>query len=210
MEKIYGYKRTDVIGLANFINATGESLPSKIFEGYAVQTGKAQGTVRNLYYALIKHCKTNKDFCNKYFNGNPPKAESPLSFTCEQEDWLLEKVVSGVESGKSVRSITYELAGGDAKLALRYQNKYRSLLVSKPQKVAALSCKLKKQSPPVSQLIPESLIFKLKKEINGLVEKISQKTKKENDYLRARNTFLQAENIRLNTILYGKPNDFAH
>ena len=54
MEGIYGYKEKDVIGLAKFIDERkGQSL-SKTFESYAVISGKAKGTVRNLYYGILK------------------------------------------------------------------------------------------------------------------------------------------------------------
>lgn len=206
MQKIYGYKESDVTGLAEFLTNNPEKPLSKVFEEYAVSVGKAKGTVRNLYYALIKLCSDNVEFCNKYFNGNPPKAEHSKAFTPEQEDWLLQKVITEKNKGRSVRSVINQISNGNMKLALRYQNKYRSLLVSKPEKVSAMDKKVNERycEPQKKEMISETQMLKLKKEINALVERISDKIKKENNYLKARNSYLQAENIRLNNLLYGE------
>ena len=51
--------------------------------------------------------------------------------------------------------------------------------------------------------IDEEHFVRLKKEIDNLVNKISQKVRKENSYLKVRISFLEAENARLNNILYG-------
>ena len=54
MENLYGFNKKDALSLIEFIkNKKGESL-SSIFEKYAKVSGKAKGTVRNLYYTISK------------------------------------------------------------------------------------------------------------------------------------------------------------
>ena len=205
MQKIYGYKLEDVEGLALAIKNSSTKNLTELFSEYAVSVGKAKGTVRNLYYALVKLCETDQDFCNKYFNGKPPVAQKPQSFTKAQEDWLLKEVTEQKNKGRSVRSIINQLAGGDLKLALRYQNKYRSLLVKHPQKAQAYhALSIEQPSVSIEPTIPEVQLVRLKREINGLVSRISQKIRQENQHLKSRIAYLQAENLRLNNLLYGQ------
>jgi hypothetical protein len=63
MEKIYGYKEKDVIGLAEFLKKKGTLNLSETFVEYGRENGKAKGTVRNLYYALAKRSNFDKEFC---------------------------------------------------------------------------------------------------------------------------------------------------
>jgi hypothetical protein len=212
MEKFLGFRVNDLKKLAEHISKNPQNSLNDLFNEYSAKTGKASGTIRNLYYAMIKLCEKDDKFRYTYFKDNPPKAVKINAFSGEQEDWLLEKVISAVESGKSVRSAVLQLANGDSTLALRYQNKYRSLLLSKPQKVKEISEKIGKidQKRKITEIIPETSLFRLKREINSLVSRVNEKVRKENEYLRARVSFLQAENLRLNAILYNSPNSLVH
>ena len=80
MEKIYGYKEKDVLGLAEFIKNRGNASLSSVFEKYGLASGKAKGTVRNLYYALAKFSSENQEFCDKYLDGKPLKVSKIIEF----------------------------------------------------------------------------------------------------------------------------------
>ena len=211
MEKIYGYKQSDVIGLAEFLKTRrGESL-SEMFSRYAIKCGKAKGTVRNLYYALAKMSKEDEDFCNKYLSGNPISVSEIVEFKGEEEEDLIKKILSAKSQGKSVRCAINELAEGDGKRALRYQNKYRNAVKNKPDLVRKLIGELESEGevehgvldrPTPEQLISDDQLLRLKTEINNLVERISSKTKKENKFLKERIVFLERENLRLANLLY--------
>ncbi len=203
MEKIYGYKQEDVIALSKEIINKGNKPLQRIFEDFANSHSKAKGTVRNLYYALVRYAKVNPDFCEKYLGGVIPSVEKIQSFSKGEEEVLISKIKEGINEGKSVRSIVLLLANGDAKLALRYQNKYRAFLVKNPEYNARI-----KRANPHQELrsqppIPQTLFNKLKKDINSLVDKISIKEKKENAVLRKRIAFLEAENLKLSRLVYG-------
>ena len=203
MDKIYGYKQEDLIALSKEIVGKGNKTLQRIFEDFAKSHGKASGTIRNLYYALVRHAKQDQDFCEQYLGGVLPRVEKIKAFSKDDEKWLVEKVKQGINQGKSVRSIVISLANGDAKLALRYQNKYRAYLVKNPLENPRPKKENIDKNPYVSSPLPQTLFNKLKKEVNSLVDKISLKEKKENAVLRKRIAFLESENLRLSKLVYG-------
>lgn len=212
MEKIYGYKEKDVIGLAEFLkDRDGESL-SNIFTKYALINGKAKGTIRNLYYALAKRSNADKEFCDKYLNGKPILINNIVEFDALQERELIKTILSKRQGGKSVRSVIMDLARGDATLALRYQNKFRNLLKTKPNLVAEVLGEINQSDKNSIELkskdyvspITEHQFNRLKAEIDALIGRISAKLKKENEYLKERIAVLENEKLKLTALLYGK------
>ena len=211
MEKIYGYKEKDVIGLAEFIFNKGTLSLSSVFERYSAQSGKAKGTVRNLYYALAKHSQTDEDFCAKYLGGKPLSVSKIVEFDKGEEKKLVKKILAAKSQGRSARSAIMELAGGDGKIALRYQNKYRNAVKNKPELIEKINCELKEegftlneQQKPIREYISDIQFNKLKGEINNLVSRIALKTKKENEFLKERIAVLERENLKLYSLLYGE------
>ena len=211
MEKIYGYKEKDVIQLAKFINGRKDKTLTKTFNEFAVEHGKSKGTVRNLYYALAKLSNKDQEFCDKYLNGQPIFVSEVENFSKEQERELVKKVLLLKHQGKSVRNAINLLANGDAKLALRYQNKYRNFIKTKREELNLLIEEIKKENGVTIELetiktqeyFNEFQLKRLKAEINGLVSRISQDLQKENQMLKERINFLQSENLKLNRLLYG-------
>lgn len=211
MEKIYGYKEKDVIQLAKFINGRKDKTLTKTFNEFAVEQGKSKGTVRNLYYALAKLSNKDQEFCDKYLNGQPIFVSEVENFSKEQEKELVKKVLLLKHQGKSVRNAINILANGEAKLALRYQNKYRNFIKTKREELNLLIEEIKKENGVVIELetiktqeyFNEFQLKRLKAEINGLVSRISQDLQKENQALKERINFLQSENLKLNRLLYG-------
>jgi hypothetical protein len=135
MEKIYGYKEKDVLGLAQFIKNRGNASLSSVFEKYGLASGKAKGTVRNLYYALAKVSRQDDEFCKKYLNGKSLSVNQIVEFSSDEEQSLIDSILLERAQGKSVRSIIMNMANGDSRLALRYQNKYRNALKNKPNRI---------------------------------------------------------------------------
>ena len=93
MEKMYGFKEKDVIGLAELIKNRGEKTLTEVFNEYSLINGKAKGTVRNLYYALAKKSATDKEFCQKYLDGKPLEVSQIVQFDGEQERDLIRKIL---------------------------------------------------------------------------------------------------------------------
>lgn len=218
MEKIYGYKMKDVTMLAEYLKSRGNSSLTSVFIDYAKKHGKAKGTVRNLYYALAKRSVEDEEFCQKYLDGKPLEVSKIVEFNEREEKELIKEILLKKAQGKSVRSTIMQMADGDGKVALRYQNKYRNAIKNKPELIEALMQELKGQGLDVSQLSLDksskenqdnsNLIDQLKKEIDGLVMKIAQKIRKENIFLKERVSALEKENLRLLKIIYGQP-DFS-
>lgn len=210
MSKIYGYKESDVVGLAQFLKGKkGESL-SKSFEEYGAVSGKAKGTVRNLYYALVKMSKTDKDFCEKHLNGKPLSVSKIIEFSDQEEKELIKKVLLALSENRSVRGAINQIANGDGKLALRYQNKFRNALKNKKSLVKEVAVQLEKQGVKVSlpeiknqtEIISDAQISKLKKEINDLFERVGESVKRENKCLKERVMALENENLRLRRFIF--------
>ena len=212
MEKIYGYKESDMTELAEFLRGRKNEPLTKTFEAFAQSSGKAKGTVRNLYYALAKLSASDKRFCDEHLGGKALKVNVIEEFDAREEAEMLKKVLTGVKDGKSVRKCIAEITDGDAKRALRYQNKYRSVLAKKPELVAKIVGEIKEETGETVNVgqksdklpeIPEFQFERLTREINGLVERISLKTRRENEYLKGKIEKREAENLRLSAILYG-------
>ena len=213
MEKIYGYKTDDVKLLAEFLKTRGNGSLTKAFSEFGAKFGKAKGTVRNLYYALAKKSVEDNEFCQKYLDGEPIKVSKIVEFNEKEERELIRKVLLDKASGKSVRSSIMDIANGNAKVALRYQNKYRNALKNKPELFNSVVKELSDSGYNVSDLdgfnAPykhcqnDAQINKLKQEIDGLVGKIALNFQKENKALKERVCSLEKENLKLLKIIYG-------
>lgn len=211
MEKLYGYKEKDVILLAEFINTRRNNTLTKTFNEFAIEHGKSKGTVRNLYYALAKLSNKDMEFCKTYLGGEPIKVSEVENFTNKEEKDLVKQVLLLKNDGKSVRSAINELAKGDLKLALRYQNKYRNFIKNKKEELENLLEEIKREKGVEIELetkdnqvtFNEIQIKRLKSEINGLVNRISLDLQRENKTLKERIEFLQKENLKLSRLLYG-------
>ena len=211
MEKLYGYKMSDVVALAEFIQKRENQSLSSIFEKFGERYGKAKGTVRNLYYALAKKSNEDKDFREKYLNGKPVFVSKIVGFGDTEERELLKKIVLEKSKGRSVRSAIMALSNGDAKLALRYQNKFRNVIKNKPNVIEEIVGELnltdknlvKEEVKTAKSAISNAQFERLKNEINNLIARISLKTCKENALLKEKILHLENENLRLSRALYG-------
>ena len=105
--------------------AQQQGLPLKaVFEQIARQTGRRPNSIRNYYYAQVR----------QHDEGQQRPARF-VPFTQQEVDWLMEQVLIARAAGQSVRSCLQKLSGGDHSLMLRYQNKYRAVIKSRPEYV---------------------------------------------------------------------------
>ena len=72
MESLYGFKEKDVKALAEFLKSRKNQPLTEVFKAYALMSGKKEGTVRNLYYAMAKKSGESEEFRKKYSLLNPP------------------------------------------------------------------------------------------------------------------------------------------
>ena len=108
--------------------AQQQGLPLKtVFERIAQQTGRRPNSIRNYYYAQVRTREDGKNHAARF-----------VPFTQPEVDWLMEQVLVARAEGQSVRSCLQKLSGGDHSLMLRYQNKYRAVIKSRPDYVRAL------------------------------------------------------------------------
>lgn len=191
MSKIYGYRESDIKRLYGFIKENKKETLSKAFALYGEKFKKSKGTVRNLYYAMAKKSREDESFRNEFLDGEILTVKKNEKF----DDAEKEKLLSGINffkaQGVSVRKAVYSLAGGDVKLALRFQNKYRNALKVKKENEARGAAALLKKIYGVnfgvlSERIPDEYLTGLKREINGLCDRLFKSLKRENEELKAR------------------------
>lgn len=191
MNKINGYTEEEAESLVHYIcegRKKGRSL-SDSFAGYAQKTGRAKGSVRNYYYALLR--SGADDRVRRILNGTNLKAEKIIQFSEEETDKMLKAILVQKSKGVSVRRAVLNLSQGDDKLMLRYQNKYRNVLNKQPERLERLmkECGLKNGT--------DEARAKLEEEINGLYDRLAASLKEENGKLTAVIKKLTDENALL-------------
>lgn len=203
MNKIYGFDDKLTFKLIDFIKQKkGEKLTS-VFAEFAILTGKSAGTIRNLYYALCKKAECDSAFKEKYLEEIDLTSAKIERFSKNSERELLKKIMSEKLKTRSTRSAVYNLANGDGKLALRYQNKFRTAMRKNLPLINEIALELSTETdgaiymPNAVSSVTEFNINKLKGEINSLVEKIAYRTRKENEVLKKENAILREEVERL-------------
>lgn len=174
MDKINGYTEEEARSLVGYIcdgRKKGRTL-SGLFEEYAKKTGRAKGSVRNYYYALLRSGGDVR--VRQILRGTDLKAEKIVQFSEEETDRILKEILSRKSKGISVRRAVLELAGGDDKLMLRYQNKYRNVLSKQPERIERLmrECGLSADDDGARK--------RLEDEINGLYDRLASTLKQEN------------------------------
>jgi hypothetical protein len=174
--KINGYTKEEAESLIKYIcqgKGQGKTL-TRIFEEYALRTGRAKGSVRNYYYALLK-LKDNGD-AQKILKDTTLKAEEIHPFTEEETDKILRGILTQKSRGISVRRAVLNISGGDDKLMLRYQNKYRNVMAKQPERIERLLKECGLDHSPQGQKAIED-------KINELYDNLTSSLKSENKRL---------------------------
>ncbi len=139
------------------------------------KTGRAKGSVRNYYYALLR-C-TGDSRVRSLLQGTELKAGKIIPFSEVETDKILKEILIQKSKGISVRRAVLNLSKGDDKLMLRYQNKYRNVAAKQPERIERLmrECGLKSGADEARARIEE--------EINGLYDRLAASLKEENKRL---------------------------
>ena len=178
MNKINGYTEEEATGLIEYIYAgknAGKTL-TWLFETYGKEHGRAKGSVRNYYYNFLK--STSDDRVNRILDGKNLQAGSIRPFTEEETDEMLKAVLAEKRKGISVRKAIMNVSGGDGRLMLRMQNKYRNLVKKQPERVA-------KAAKEAGGEENSFLKRRLEREIDALYERLAGDLRRENAILRA-------------------------
>ena len=195
MNKINGYTEEEAKSLVEYIWAgkqAGKTL-TYLFETYGAQHGRAKGSVRNYYYALMKNPKQD-DRVVKLLDGKQLSVERIREFTDEETDETLRSILAEKSKGISVRRAISNLAVGDDKLMLRLQNKYRNILKKQPERIEAIAAELGLGTGAAEKSF---LQRRLENEINALYDKLALSLKEENARLSSENIKLRRENEAL-------------
>ena len=190
MNKINGYTEDEAKKFVKFISEGMESgrTLTALFELYAKKSGRAKGSVRNYYYALLR--STGDERVKKLLRGTRLKAEHICGFTDDETDKILRGILEQKSKGVSVRKAVLNLAEGDDKLMLRYQNKYRNVLNKQPERIEKI---MRECETPVGARDRK----KLEEEINGLYDRLASSLKEENRRLSETCRMLSDENAIL-------------
>ena len=211
MHKINGYTEEEAKSLVEYIQqgkSKGKTL-SYLFASYGLERGRAKGSVRNYYYALMKNEKKDERIV-KLLDGTNLSVEKIREFTEEETDEVLRSILAEKSKGLSVRRAIFNLSKGDDKLMLRLQNKYRNTLKKEPQRLVELAQKMglneeaqriqahangenKRVSKEKPILQRDFLRRRLENEINALYDRLAQALKAENERLREENRKLKEE-----------------
>ncbi|MDO5377291.1 MAG: hypothetical protein Q4G52_03050 [Clostridia bacterium] len=133
-----GWQKQEIDALAKSIEEaarSGQSLRS-VFERMGQQLGRKPNSIRNFYYAQVRE------------EGGAPRAMPFETFAPDEVESLIRSVLTARARGMSVRACVRELAGGDRTKMLRYQNKYRSTVRTRPELVESVMRKLSEEGVP--------------------------------------------------------------
>jgi len=115
--------------------AQSKGLPLKaVFEHIADRTGRKPNSIRNYYYQQVRARDADR-----------PHAARFVPFTQDEVDQLMRQVLTAVGQGQSVRACLSRISEGDHSRMLRYQNKYRSVIKSRPEYVQAIVDQLRSE-----------------------------------------------------------------
>ncbi len=176
----------ELIELCKKYKTEGKGLTSA-FKDFSNKHEIAEGSVRNFYYKTVKKANKDNKLKRKLGITNELFPKFIEEFNYQEERELLYTVLNGLAKGRSVRNVILEISNNNEKLALRFQNKYRNLLIKKPNLVMETVEKIKTESGktfnPYKQK-QNKVENDLEKEINGLIERLLEPYIQENGLLK--------------------------
>ena len=132
-----GWQKQEIDALQQSVEAaerSGESLRS-VFERMSRQLGRKPNSIRNFYSAQVRAAQ-----------GEDGARATPFeTFSPEEVERLVEQVLTARAQGVSVRACVRQMADGDRTRMLRYQNKYRSTVRTRPEIVRRVMDRLNEQ-----------------------------------------------------------------
>ena len=135
-----GWQKQEIEALQKGIGdaeKSGESLRS-VFDRLSIELGRKPNSIRNFYYAQVR-AQPEPD------SGRALPFET---FTQSEVEQLIEHVLTARAQGLSVRACVRNLADGDRTRMLRYQNKYRSTIRTRPELVHKIMDRLSQEGVP--------------------------------------------------------------
>jgi len=134
-----GWQKQEIDALQKSIDEaaqTGESLRS-VFDRMGQTLGRKPNSIRNFYYAQLRTQSQDMG-----------RALPFETFSQGEVEQLVKSVLTARAQGMSVRACVRRLAEGDRTLMLRYQNKYRSTIRTRPELVRRVMADLAASGVP--------------------------------------------------------------
>ena len=206
MSKFRDEDYVKLFALAEETKKEGGSLGG-VFAEVAGATGLAKGSVRNLYYKKLRE-KRDGTGKSAFLNGSGLTASRVLAFPKEEARDMAKKILIGAGKGKSVRRTISELAYGNEKVALRYQNKFRNMVKNEKPLMLSLIGEVRREhgycfDPYDAKRGASDPISLLKSGIDSLCKRLTENAEKENEFLKATVQRLSRENADLKLQLKG-------
>ena len=135
-----GWQKQEIEALQKGIDEAGKSGESlrSVFDRLSTQLGRKPNSIRNFYYAQVR-AQPGADL---------GRALPFETFTQSEVEQLVEHVLTARAQGLSVRACVRSLADGDRTRMLRYQNKYRSTVRTRPELVHKIMDRLSQDGIP--------------------------------------------------------------
>lgn len=130
------------------VKAKGNKLPIiRAFEAVAQKTGLKPTTIRNYYYRYL-HTQDRKSPSEAGMakDGIQDSGDIGRPFTEAETKELMRVMLTAQAKGESVRGCASRLSGGDKRVLIRLQNKYRSIIAREPEYVMSILEELKSES----------------------------------------------------------------
>ena len=132
-----GWQKSEIDALTRRVDEaakSGESLRS-VFDQLGQELGRKPNSIRNFYYAQVR----------AQGEEGMGRALPFETFSPDEVEQLVRSVLTARAQGMSVRACVRKLAGGDQTLMLRYQNKYRSTIRTRPELVSRVMARLREE-----------------------------------------------------------------
>lgn len=135
-----GWQQREIDLLARRVDEGAQSGQSlrHVFETVADELGRKPNSIRNFYYAQLRE-----------HEGDAGGRTLPFeTFAPEEVESLIRSVLTARAQGMSVRACVRKLSDGDKTRMLRYQNKYRSTVRTRPDLVERVMRGLEEEGVP--------------------------------------------------------------
>lgn len=160
--KIYSrWKDEEVKKLFDFIeNGRKNNVPLiKLFSQYAHLTGRKPNSVRNYYYIELEALQEDENRTKKLgIDLSIHKKNDQKEFSDDETRELVMKILQMTSKGISVRKACLTLANGDITQMVRFQNKFRTVVVKQKELFDECLSKLQTKDTKYVSKRPDNVI----------------------------------------------------
>ncbi len=131
----------------------------KLFNDYAVQTGRKPNSVRNYYYIELEALKEDIKRAHRLgIDLSKHKKNDQKEFSNDETRELVMKILKMTSKGISVRKACLTLANGDITQMVRFQNKFRTVVIKQKNLFEECVNQLQQKDIKMPQKTPDNVI----------------------------------------------------